>query len=107
LEGVEESQIIALIAEELTTKLKSRIKIINKDIYANYEQYISHFLTRGGIIEAAVEADKATQFSISFFIDPAGEFAIVGTYNKLELGGKSISQSIKFPSSLPPEDVDY
>jgi len=45
---------ITLIAEELRSKLKSRIKIINKDIYANYEQYISHFLTRGGIIEAGV-----------------------------------------------------
>ena len=41
---------IKLIAGELTTKLKNRLKILNKDIYADYDQFISHFLTRGGVI---------------------------------------------------------
>lgn len=30
---------------------------------------------------------------------------MIGTYNKLELGGKSICQSIKFPSIV--ENIDY
>jgi hypothetical protein len=46
---------IRLIVEELTNKLKSRLKIVNKDIYINYEEYLSHFLTRGGLIEAGFE----------------------------------------------------
>lgn len=96
---------IKLIADELSSKLRFRLKIINKDIYAHYDQYISHFLTRGGIIEAGVQGDKLSSFSISFFIEPSGEFSIVGTYNKLELGGKSINQAIRFPSSI--EDIDY
>ena len=41
---------IKLIVEELTSKLRNRLKIINKDVYANYDQYISHFLTRGGVV---------------------------------------------------------
>jgi len=45
---------IKLIAEELNGKLRNRLKIINKDIYSNYDQYISHFLTRGGVIEAGI-----------------------------------------------------
>lgn len=59
---------IKLIAQELESKLKNRLKIINKDIYPNYDQYISHFLTRGGVIEAGIATDKQTQFSISFLI---------------------------------------
>lgn len=74
---------IKLIAEELSEKLKNRLKIINKDIYGSYEQYISHFLTRGGVIEAGVDHDQNSQFSISFLIEPSGEFSILGTYNKL------------------------
>jgi hypothetical protein len=96
---------IRLIAEELTSKLRIRLKIISKDIYGDYDQFISHFLTRGGIIQAGIEGEKLAQFSISFFIDPCGEFNIIGTYNKLELGGKSINQSIKFPSVV--SNVDY
>ena len=63
---------IKLIADELHNKLKRRLKIVNKDIYNNYNQYISHFLTRGGVIEAGVQGDKLTQFSISFMIEPSG-----------------------------------
>lgn len=45
---------IKLIVEELTSKLRHRLKIINKDIYRDYDQFITHFLTRGGIIEAGI-----------------------------------------------------
>lgn len=96
---------IRLIADELTAKLRHRLKIINKDVYRDYDQFITHFLTRGGIIEAGIDGEKLMQFSISFFIDPCGEFNIIGTYNKLELGGKSINQSIKFPSIVT--QIDY
>ena len=85
---------------ELESKLRLRLKIINKDTYGSYEQYMAHFLTRGGVVEAGVDDEKTTQFSISFVIDPEGEFRIIGTYNKLELNGKSIVQSICFPSKL-------
>ena len=74
---------IRLIAEELTNKLPHRLKIIHKDIYSDYHQFLTHFLTRGGIIQAGMEGDKSTSFSISFFIDPCGEFSIIGTYSKL------------------------
>jgi len=51
---------IRVIAEELSSKLKHRLKIINKDIYSNYDQFLSHFLTRGGIVEAGIEGEKLT-----------------------------------------------
>jgi hypothetical protein len=41
---------IAVIADELKSILKIKLKIINKNVYHNYHNYISHFLTRGGII---------------------------------------------------------
>jgi hypothetical protein len=39
-------------------------------------------MTRGGIIESA-PSEKMTPYSISYFIDPTGDFQIIGTYNKL------------------------
>ena len=44
---------IQLIAGELTLKLKKRLKILRKDIYENYQLFITNFVTRGGIIEAS------------------------------------------------------
>ena len=101
--AVEEKQMVQLIADELRNKLKLRLKIVNKHIYSTYEQYISHFLTRGGKLEAGLP-DRSTQFTVSFVIEPNGDFSLLGTYNKLELGGKSINQAIKFPSCL---DLNY
>jgi hypothetical protein len=48
---------IKLVVEELSQKFKNRLKIINKDIYADYDQFISHFLTRGGVVEAGIEIE--------------------------------------------------
>lgn len=41
---------IGLVAQELTQKLRHRLKIVNKDIYSDYDQFITHFLTRGGVV---------------------------------------------------------
>lgn len=96
---------IALIVQELTSKLQHRLKIVNKDVYSNYKQYITHFFTRGGVIEASFNISDSTNFSIGIMIEPTGDFAILGTYNKIELGGKSINQSIKFPSKI--KNINY
>ena len=31
---------------------------MNKEVYTDYEQYISHFVTRGGFVQAGVEAPQ-------------------------------------------------
>ena len=62
---------IQLISDELLLKLKKRLKILSKNVYSTYEQFLSHFVTRGGVIEAAPE-NKCTEHSISFFIEPNG-----------------------------------
>ena len=49
----DDKEIIKLIANELKDKLKQRLKILNKQIYPTYNQFMSHFFTRGGVIEAA------------------------------------------------------
>lgn len=74
---------IALIVQELTAKLEHRLKIVNKDVYSNYKQYITHFFTRGGVIEASFNIAESTNFSVGLIIEPNGDFGIVGTYNKL------------------------
>jgi hypothetical protein len=45
---------LRLIASELSSKLRVRLKILNKDVYGDYDQFINHFFTRGGIIQAGV-----------------------------------------------------
>lgn len=70
--GISPAKEIELIAEELNSKLRHRLKFVNKDIYANYDQFLSHFLTRGGVIEAAIEGERLVPFSVSFFIEPNG-----------------------------------
>lgn len=74
---------IALIAQELTVKLENRLKIVNKDVYANYKQYITHFFTRGGVVEASYSFGESNSFSIGLLIEPNGDFCILGTYNKM------------------------
>lgn len=48
---------MALISDELQAKLKLRLKILNKSIYPDYNSYISHFLTRGGFLQACIEPE--------------------------------------------------
>ncbi len=57
-------------------KFKQRLKILHKNVYPNYQQYITHFLTRGGVIEAAPigTLGDIKQMSISFLIEPNGDF---------------------------------
>jgi hypothetical protein len=59
------------------------LKIVNKDIYSNYKQYITNFFTRGGVIEASFSATESTNFSIGIMIEPTGDYGILGTYNKI------------------------
>ena len=39
-------------------KLKLRLKIMNKEVYSDYDQYLSHFVTRGGFIQAGIETPQ-------------------------------------------------
>lgn len=50
-------QIISLIAEELKVKLSLRLKILNKSVYPDYNSFLSHFLTRGGFLQACIEPE--------------------------------------------------
>lgn len=48
---------IKLIADELKLKLKVRLKILHKNVYNDYDSYISQFLTRGGVLQACIEPE--------------------------------------------------
>lgn len=54
-EDFSESDLIKVVADEIRIKLRSKLKIMNKNAYKDSEMFLSHFLTRGGIIQAAVE----------------------------------------------------
>lgn len=56
-ENIEDKEIIGLIVDELKAKLRLRLKIIHKSVYPDYNTYISHFYTRGGILQACIEPE--------------------------------------------------
>lgn len=62
-------------------------------------------MTRGGIIEAS-PTNKTQEHSISFFIEPNGDFRILTTYSKLVIAGKTINSAIKCPSNVDVLELD-
>jgi hypothetical protein len=95
-----EKEVIQLVADELKEKLKTKLKILHKSIYPTYNQFMTHFLTRGGVIEAAPSLSQSDikEVSVSFLIEPNGDFEILGTFNKVELNSKSICGTADYPA---------
>jgi hypothetical protein len=61
---------------------------------------MTHFFTRGGFIEAAPSLSQSDikEVSVSFMIEPNGDFEILGTFNKVELNSKSICGTAEYPA---------
>lgn len=53
-------------------------------VYRNYKEYISNFITKGGIIEASPNCppSQISSTSICFSIDPVGDIKVLGSYDK-------------------------
>jgi len=72
-ENIDEKDIIKAIAQELQEKIRKKLKVVDKHVYPSYDEYMAHFSTRGGIIEAECNG-KVQQYSVSFLIEPNGDF---------------------------------
>ena len=64
--------------------LPHKIKITMTHLYRNYSEYITKFVQKGGVIEAAPNCSPAqvSSSSIGFVIDPVGEVEVLGSYDK-------------------------
>ncbi|KAM3133631.1 hypothetical protein pb186bvf_014318 [Paramecium bursaria] len=62
-----------------------KLRIVYPQLYKSYDEYLLHFTTRGGIIEACpCSPVKVQSPCIHFQIEPNGELQILGTYDKVK-----------------------
>ena len=61
-----------------------KIKINMPHLYQTYNEYITKFIQKGGVIEAAPSCpvSQVASSSIGFVIDPTGEVEFLGSYDK-------------------------
>ncbi|CAK90310.1 unnamed protein product (macronuclear) [Paramecium tetraurelia] len=74
---------ISAIKQIIKTQLPLKLKIAVKSLYQSYKEYITAFLTSGGIVEAFPIQDrlKIQKTSISFHVSPQYEFEEICTYD--------------------------
>jgi hypothetical protein len=76
--------LILKIHEIVSSILPMKIKITMPHLYRNYQEYITKFVQKGGVIEAAPNCSPSqiSSSSVGFVIDPVGEVEVLGSYDK-------------------------
>lgn len=108
-------KITAKTPEELFTQtqqlilrfLPSKLKIVRKTLFRDFQEYVDEFIRKGGMIEAApgITQKELGTPGISFFIEPNGEIEFLGSFEKI-CGGLMTPVGYEMPQqSLPNIDV--
>jgi hypothetical protein len=76
--------IIEKLLEVLRKVLPKKVRIAQQSLFANFEEFMAQFCKVGGVIEAApsCQQGQTASPSISFFIDPAGQVVVIGSFDK-------------------------
>lgn len=86
-------EIYSLLENSLITNREERIIPLDRSIYPTQEEFLRHFYTRGGIIEAAInnfETDlENTCFTVN--IEPDGEWQLLTSFYKITNKNKAVA----------------
>lgn len=69
----------------MEAKLPGRLRMVHKNLFNSYEEYITNFLTAGGIIEASPNYPESQMKNSTFIIDiePTGRWNLLNSYDKI------------------------
>jgi len=95
--------IVRKLQEVIKKVLPKKVKIAQPSLYRSYDAFMEKFCKSGGVIEAApvCSPSKVSSPSVSFMIEPHGEIAILGSFDKF-YASEYVNAGCFFPqTSLP------
>lgn len=85
IDTLEEEATFILVQRLLVSNLPKKLKIVKSSLYRSFHEYISHFIKKGGLIEASPSTlQKNMGFpGFTFIIEPDGTLDFLASYEKL------------------------